>query len=153
MVITVVVTEASYRFIETPIRRGSVSVWWHRLRDGHDVPGRRAIAAVGVVVTALVAFSVASLAVADIELTPLERSLQCGQQAASGTVDANLDCPEFTLATAAAAATTVSPSVAATGTDPAGSARVVAGATTTAATATPAATTTLAGVATPAGVA
>ena len=109
MAITVVVTEASYRFIETPIRRGSVSVWWHRLRDGHDVPGRRALAAVGVVVTALVAFSVASLAVADIELTPLERSLQCGQQAASGTVDPNLDCPEFTVATAAAAATTLAP--------------------------------------------
>ena len=152
MAITVIVTEASYRFIETPIRRGSVSVWWHRLRDGHDVPGRRALAAVGVVVTALVAFSVASLAVADIELTPLERSLQCGQQAASGTVDPNLDCPEFTLATAAAA-TTLAPAIAATGTDPAGSVDAVATATTTAATPTPAVTTTLAGAATPAVVA
>jgi peptidoglycan/LPS O-acetylase OafA/YrhL len=148
MAITVVVTEASYRFVETPIRRGSVSAWWHRLRDGgYDVPGRRALATVGVVVTALVAFSVASLAVADIELTPLERSLQCGQQAASGTVDANLDCPDFSVATAPAAATTLAPAVAVAGdgSDPAGTTATVAG--TTAAAATPASTTTLAGAA------
>src|SRR5690606_3707583 len=29
MVLTVVVAEASYRYVETPVRRGIITKWWH----------------------------------------------------------------------------------------------------------------------------
>ena len=71
MAITVPITELSYRFVETPIRKGRLGEWWrgrHDLRrrqPAHPLDSRRPIYALSAVVLALVGFSVFSIARAD----------------------------------------------------------------------------------------
>ena len=36
VVLAAVVTEISYRFVESPIRRGHVGRWWRRLQSSRD---------------------------------------------------------------------------------------------------------------------
>ena len=82
MAITLPITEVSYRFVETPIRKGRLGEWWRgrhdiRRRSGPPSPldNRRPIYAVSAVVLALVGFSVFSVATAtnkcvgDVECT------------------------------------------------------------------------------------
>jgi hypothetical protein len=72
MVITLPITEVSYRFVETPIRKGRLGEWWRgrhdiRRRSGPASPldSRRPIYALSAVVLAVVGFSAFSIATAD----------------------------------------------------------------------------------------
>jgi peptidoglycan/LPS O-acetylase OafA/YrhL len=98
MVATVIITEFSYRFIETPIRRGALGQIWARaraprhLRDPRD-RSRRGAALIGAFVgTALAVFAGASLVTAELKLNAVEQSLDEGAQVACDVVnDPNCD--------------------------------------------------------------
>jgi len=75
MAITLPITELSYRYVETPIRKGRMRAWWrdrHRRQSNghggfpqHPLDSRRPAYALGIAVLGLVAFSVFSLGTAD----------------------------------------------------------------------------------------
>jgi peptidoglycan/LPS O-acetylase OafA/YrhL len=92
MIVTFIVTELSYRFIETPIRKGTVAASWRRIRNS-PVPGpRNALLATGVVVGAFSLFAVVSLATAPVIENEVKVSLDQGAAATCDVVnDANCD--------------------------------------------------------------
>jgi hypothetical protein len=92
MIVTLIVTELSYRFIETPIRKGTVVASWRRIRNS-PVPGpRNALVATGVVVGAFSLFAVVSLATAPVIENEVKVSLDQGAAATCDVVnDANCD--------------------------------------------------------------
>jgi peptidoglycan/LPS O-acetylase OafA/YrhL len=68
MAITVPITEASYRFVETPIRKGAIGAWLHRDRHArtHEAAtDRQRRVVVAATVAALVGFAGVSIATAD----------------------------------------------------------------------------------------
>ena len=75
--IACVVTELSYRFIETPIRKGHVGRWWRKLqagerpasRGGSSRPRRPPLVAVSV-------FAAANLATAELRPNEIDQSLR-----------------------------------------------------------------------------
>ena len=78
MLLTVLVAEASYRFLETPIRRGDLAERWRRFRR-RAAAGPRRIA--GVAATLVVVLSLVSgvrVATADLELNEIEQSILVG---------------------------------------------------------------------------
>jgi peptidoglycan/LPS O-acetylase OafA/YrhL len=84
MALTLVITELSYRFVETPIRKGALGTSWRRVRDARD-PGRRnAVLAGAFVGTALAIFAGTSLATAELKQNDVAQSLE---QGAAGTCD------------------------------------------------------------------
>jgi peptidoglycan/LPS O-acetylase OafA/YrhL len=84
MVATVIVTEVSYRFIETPIRRGTWRGSWHRIRRAPTTGVRNALVAGGVVLAAFSVFAGVSLATADVVENEVRQSLD---EAAASTCD------------------------------------------------------------------
>jgi hypothetical protein len=65
MVLTVPITEASYRFVEIPIRKGQLGEWLHRARRGFGDPARRrALVGGSACAVMVVAFAAGSIAVA-----------------------------------------------------------------------------------------
>ncbi|MGI9645636.1 MAG: acyltransferase family protein, partial [Ilumatobacteraceae bacterium] len=118
MAVTLVIVELSYRFIETPIRRGALGSTWRRLRDRRD-PGRRTAVLAGAFAgTALTIFAAGSLATADLQQTEFEQTQSAGAAAACDVLaDPNCgsDEPEPTVATTVVAdagavlSTTVAP--------------------------------------------
>ncbi len=91
MVITLIVAELSYRFIETPIRRGALGTIRTRLRSSRD-PGRRnAVLGGAFAGTALTIFAAGSLATADLQQNAVEQSLDEGRRAACDVL-ANPTC-------------------------------------------------------------
>ncbi len=78
MAITLVVTELSYRFIETPIRQGRLGPWlrsWRGARTAERVKHRRRMATVGVAVVALPVFAAVNLSTAKVQLDDITQSL------------------------------------------------------------------------------
>ena len=76
MVATVVITELSYRYVETPIRKGVVGVWWRGLRRARDPVPRQLVTVAFSSCLALSIFGVFSLARADLkqnEIAGLDR--------------------------------------------------------------------------------
>ena len=73
-----IVTEISFRFIETPIRRGHVGRWWRRLQSARDPVPRRVIAGAGAAVVAISVFAVANLATAQLKQNEIAQSLDQG---------------------------------------------------------------------------
>jgi peptidoglycan/LPS O-acetylase OafA/YrhL len=68
MVLTVMVAEASYRYIETPIRQGRLGEWMRgdrRPRTAAAYKRRQRVAGIGVASAALVGFASVSIAMAD----------------------------------------------------------------------------------------
>ena len=80
MVVTVIITELSYTYIETPIRRRQVAAWWHTLRRRRDPVPRQLVAGTIVVSLALLSFGVLRLGLADVERNEIDRTLAEGQQ-------------------------------------------------------------------------
>ena len=78
MAITLVVTELSYRLIETPVRKGNFSRWLRTWR-GAATPERRRhrtrMVVVGVVVGAFPVFAVVNLSTAKLQLDAISQSL------------------------------------------------------------------------------
>jgi len=79
MVATVVVTELSYTYIETPIRRREFGIWWHGLRR-RDPVLRQFVAGTVVVSLALLSFGVLRLGLADLEQNEIAVSLEEGAE-------------------------------------------------------------------------
>ncbi len=73
--LAVIVTEISYKFIESPIRRGQVGRWWRRLQSARDPAPRRLIATAGAVLVALSVFAAANLATAQLKQNEIDQSL------------------------------------------------------------------------------
>ena len=86
MAITLVLTELSYTYIETPIRRREVAIWWDSLRRRRDPVPRQMVALGTVLVLAVTAFGVIRLGVADVQANDIEQSLDAADGA---TVDPN----------------------------------------------------------------
>ena len=78
VVLSLIVTELSYRFIETPVRRGHVGRWWRRLQSARDPAPRRVIAGAGAAVVAISVFAVANLATAQLKQNEIAQSLDQG---------------------------------------------------------------------------
>lgn len=78
MACTLLVTEASYRFIETPIRKGKLGFWLRTWR-GAPTPERqlhrRKMVGIGAVLSLAPVFAIASLSTAKIELDAISQSL------------------------------------------------------------------------------
>jgi len=74
-----VVTELSYRFIETPIRKGAVGRWWKQLRASHNPVPRRLIATGAAAVAAVSVFAAANLAMAELRPNDVEQSINEGE--------------------------------------------------------------------------
>ena len=93
MVVTVLVTEASYRFLETPIRRGDLAERWRRFRR-RAAAGPRRIA--GVAATLVVVLSLVSgvrVATADLELNEIEQSILVGSSSVTDISELLADSP------------------------------------------------------------
>ncbi len=84
MVATAIVTEASYRFVETPIRTGQVGNWWRELRRSRDPLPRQVFLAGAASCIALALFSSVSLATAPLQQNEIAASIDEGRDA---TVD------------------------------------------------------------------
>ena len=78
MLITVIITELSYRFIEMPVRKGGFSRWLRSWR-GAETPERRRhrsrMVVIGAVFTALPVFAVVNLSTAKLQLDDITQSL------------------------------------------------------------------------------
>ena len=84
MIATGIVTELSYRFIETPIRKGTMAESWHRLRRSPSTGARNALVGAGVVFATFAVFAGVSLATADVVENEVRQSLDA---AAGSTCD------------------------------------------------------------------
>jgi len=81
MAITVPITEASYRYIETPIRQGRLGEWLHghrRPRTAAAYKRRQRLTAVGIASAALVGFAGVSIAMASNQCVG---QIECDSQA------------------------------------------------------------------------
>ena len=76
VLLAAVITEVSYRFIESPIRRGHVGRWWRRLQSSHDPAPRRVIAGAGAILAAVSVFAATNLATAQVEPNEIQQSLE-----------------------------------------------------------------------------
>jgi peptidoglycan/LPS O-acetylase OafA/YrhL len=97
--ISLVLTEISFRLIETPIRKGQVGRWWRRLQAARDPAPRRLIAGAGAGVVALSVFSVATMATAELRQNEIAESLAEGSGAVTDL--AELGAPAQTSVPAA----------------------------------------------------
>ncbi len=84
MIATGIVTEISYRFIETPIRKGTMGESWHRVRRSPSTGVRNALYGAGVVFATFAVFAGVSLATADVVENEVQQSLD---EAAGSTCD------------------------------------------------------------------
>ncbi|MGZ4674441.1 MAG: acyltransferase family protein [Ilumatobacteraceae bacterium] len=86
MAITLPVTEASYRFIETPIRQGRLGEWMRGDRSPRTAAAykrRQRLAGFGIASAALVGFAGVSIAMANNQCVG---QIECDSQAAKGSV-------------------------------------------------------------------
>jgi hypothetical protein len=110
MVATLIVTELSYRYIETPIRRGVVGIWWGNLRRARDPVPRQLVTVAFSSCLALSIFGVFSLARADLQQNEIQDSIDEGTEAIGNLTDVvNPTAPAGSETTAPPTATTVAP--------------------------------------------
>ncbi len=81
MIATGLLTELSYRFIETPIRHRQVGRWWSSLRRRRDPAPRQLVAGAVIACTALFAFGAVSLALADLKQNEIDQNLADNEDA------------------------------------------------------------------------
>jgi hypothetical protein len=84
MIATGVITEISYRVIETPIRRGTVGAWWKRLREPVNAAPRRVVLASAATAVVLTLFGAVSMAMAPLTQNEIAESLE---EASGAVVD------------------------------------------------------------------
>jgi peptidoglycan/LPS O-acetylase OafA/YrhL len=113
MIATFAVAELSYRYIETPVRRGSLGRTWRRLRtSGPTDTSRRALVLGGTAVVAVVGVAGASLATAQLKPNEIQTSIEQGQAGvgdpfATTTIDPAAAPTTTAVAVTAAPTTTV----------------------------------------------
>ncbi len=79
MAVTLVITELSYTYIETPVRRREVATWWASLRSRRDPVPRQLVAATIVAAMGVGAFAVIRMGVAENRPNELARALEDGE--------------------------------------------------------------------------
>ena len=79
MVLTAIITELSYRFIETPIRRGALSRMWRRGELGDPSRRPKGLVAAALIAAGLALFAGVSLATADLEQNEVRQSLDASE--------------------------------------------------------------------------
>jgi peptidoglycan/LPS O-acetylase OafA/YrhL len=131
MVLTCIVTELSYRYVEMPIRRRQLGRWFNQVRDVDDPKRRQLLAAGAVACLALFGFAVVSLATAPLKQNEVQASLDEAQGQVTD-VDAILQGST----TVAPAPTTVAPATSVAGATQIGAATTVAPTTSVAASTT-----------------
>jgi peptidoglycan/LPS O-acetylase OafA/YrhL len=87
MVATCLITEASYRFIETPIRKGTMLGSLARIRRSPVAGPRNALLGIGAVVGALTLFAGVSLATAPVEENEVRQALDEGAAATCDVIN------------------------------------------------------------------
>ena len=78
--VTAVITELSYTFVETPIRRGEVGRWWRDLGRRRDQRPRQFASAAIAVSLLLLTFGVLRLGLADLQRNEIDQALTEGEQ-------------------------------------------------------------------------
>jgi len=96
MACTAVITELSYRFVETPIRRGTLAAWWRKVKTASDPSSRRLIAGAGAACVALSLFAGVNLATAELRQNEIAESLDEGDEAVSDVLTEATDEPQET---------------------------------------------------------
>ena len=97
MVATCIITELSYRYIETPIRKGYLGAWWKRRRAGVPATSsltegqRKGAYAGGAVVALLSVFAVGSMATAELKQNELQDALDQGRESTCNVL-VDTDC-------------------------------------------------------------
>lgn len=79
LLVALIFTELSYRFIEIPVRTGAFSSWWHGIRHpkfDSDFARRRGVFALGTVFAVLPIFALVSMATANVKLDEIAQSLK-----------------------------------------------------------------------------
>jgi peptidoglycan/LPS O-acetylase OafA/YrhL len=121
MIATGIITELSYRFVETPIRKGTVGASWRRIRNSPVSGLRNLVLACGVVLAGLMVFAGVSLATAKVVENEVRQSLDAAAGATCDVVnDPNCDGVDETVPDNAATDITAAPQDTAA-TNPAGS--------------------------------
>ena len=114
MVLTLPITEASYRYIETPIRQGRFGEWMRgdrRPRTAAAYKRRQRLAGFGVVSAALVGFAGVSIAMADNRCVgQIECDSEAGRQS-DATIPVETAAPSIVPSSSAAGAAVVDPAV------------------------------------------
>jgi len=80
MLLTVAVAEASYRYLEMPIRRGSFKAETAARAQAWPLQTRRIVAGLGLIGVIVVGFAGFRVATADLELNQIEASIAAGEQ-------------------------------------------------------------------------
>ena len=80
LVLTGIITELSYRFVETPIRKGTLGASLARIRRSPVSGPRTALYSIGAVVAALTVFAGVSLATAPVEENEVRQTLDEGAE-------------------------------------------------------------------------
>jgi hypothetical protein len=90
MVATAIITEISYRYIETPIRKGHLSEWWRNRgqRSRRNEHGR-AVLIGAFVATALAVFAGYGLATAELKQNEVAQSLEQSAGATCSVIEGN----------------------------------------------------------------
>ena len=87
MVATAIITELSYRYVETPIRKGALGRMWTSMRDPRHPSRRGAVVTGAAVGTALAVFAGASLATAELKQNDVAESLGAGSEATCDVIN------------------------------------------------------------------
>lgn len=90
MALTAVVAEASYRFVETPIREGRLGPWVRSAMaalDARTLVARRRLVATASAVVMLVGFSGVSLVTAEVNPNEIRESVEAGETATVDLLD------------------------------------------------------------------
>ncbi len=87
MIATGLITEASYRFIETPIRKGTFGSSLARIRRTPVAGPRNALLAAGVVLASLTLFAGVSLATAPVEENEVRQALDQGAESTCDVIN------------------------------------------------------------------
>jgi hypothetical protein len=79
MAVTLVITELSYTYVETPVRRREVAIWWDSLRRRRDPVPRQLVALSVVAMMAIGAFGVIRMGVAENRGNAIAEDLERGE--------------------------------------------------------------------------
>jgi peptidoglycan/LPS O-acetylase OafA/YrhL len=95
MVATAIITEISYRYLETPIRRGQLSAWWrNRGQRTRRNQNRGAVVGGAFVGTALAVFAGYGLATAELKQNEVAERLEESASATCSVIEGNCGEPE-----------------------------------------------------------